>query len=31
MVSSEIPEPYLTVIKLLLMGFIFGLAPNLAR
>lgn len=26
-----IPEPYLTVIKLVLIGFIFGSAGNLAR
>ena len=28
---SQIPEPYLTVIKILLMGLTFGLAANIAR
>jgi hypothetical protein len=28
---SGIPEPYLTVIKLVLIGFIFDSAANLAK
>ena len=28
---SDIPEPYLTVVKIVLIGFIFGSAGNLAR
>ena len=28
---SDIPEPYLTVIKLVIIGFIFGSAANLAK
>ena len=28
---SGIPEPYLTVIKIVLISFIFGSAANLAR
>lgn len=28
---SEIPEPYLTVIKMVLISFIFGSAANLSR
>jgi hypothetical protein len=28
---SDIPELYQTIIKLVLMGFIFGSAANLAR
>ena len=31
MVSLYISEPYLTIIKLLLTGFIIGSAPNLAK
>ena len=31
MTISDIPEPYLTVIKIVLIGFIFGSAANLAR
>jgi len=31
MIISDIPEPYLTVIKLVLIGFIFGSAANLSR
>ena len=27
----DIPEPYLTVIKIVLIGFIFGSAGNLAK
>lgn len=28
---SDIPEPYLTIIKIVLMGFIFGSSANLAK
>ena len=28
---SDIPEPYLTVIKIVLISFIFGSAANLSR
>ena len=31
MTISDIPEPYLTVIKTILIGFIFGSSANLAR
>ena len=31
MTISDISEPYLTVIKIVLIGFIFGLAANLSR
>ncbi len=28
---SEIPEPYITIIKIVLIGFIFGSSANLAK
>ena len=28
---SDIPEPYLTVIKIVLISFIFGSAANLSK
>lgn len=28
---SNIPEPYLTAIKIVLIGFIFGSSANIAR
>lgn len=28
---SDIPEPYLTTIKIVLIGFIFGSSANLAK
>ena len=31
MIIFEIPEPYLTVIKIVLISFIFGSAANLSR